>query len=111
MIYIVKNGEQISDVVMNATGNISNWEAVLKANGFTEWVPVLYPGQKITIPNNAIIQTGVKSILINYPANNNSNISDMDSQISSIMGTLEGSEITIDSGIVTIDNGVVTVDS
>ena len=48
--YVVRGGETIKDVVINATGTIDNWDVILTANDFTDWVPSLIVGQKIIIP-------------------------------------------------------------
>jgi len=48
--YVVRGGETIKDVVINATGTIDNWDAILTANDFTDWVPSLRVGQKVIIP-------------------------------------------------------------
>ena len=70
--YIVQAGETIGDVVMNATGNYNNWDAVLTANGFTDWTPDLVPGQIIQIPD-AIVNVDANNLaqLRKYPAANN----------------------------------------
>ena len=81
MNYIVRNGETFSDVCLNATGDINQWEVILKANNFTDWVPDLYPGQSIYIPDSAITKASLKTILTKYPANNNADIGDLDIQI------------------------------
>lgn len=61
-LYLVKPGESFSDVVLNATGNISNWSQILDANSFTDWVPSLSPGQSIIIPESVIIN---RTVLLN----------------------------------------------
>ena len=81
MIYIVRNGENISDCILNATGSLLNWQAVLDANGFTEWVPEIQVGQQIIIPDNAILKPDIKTALTKYPANNGSNIGDLEIKI------------------------------
>ena len=81
MNYIVRNGETFSDVCLNATGDINQWEVILKANNFTDWVPDLYPGQSIYIPDSAITKASLKTILTKYPANNNADIGDLEIQI------------------------------
>ena len=63
MNYIVRNGETFSDVCLNATGDINQWEVILKANNFTDWVPDLYPGQSIYIPDSAITKASLKWVL------------------------------------------------
>jgi uncharacterized protein (TIGR02145 family) len=67
MNYTVKYGEGITDVVLNATGNLANWQAILNANGFTEWIPALTAGQVVTIPDGVVINPRVKAMLLSYP--------------------------------------------
>ena len=71
MIYTVRSGETLSDVILNSTGSILNWEDILNANGFTDWSPELYVGQQIIIPDDIVGQSNVKNVLDTYPANNN----------------------------------------
>ena len=70
--YIVKAGECFSDVVLNATGTLLNWDSILEANGYEDWTPILTPGQVLIIPDG--LQTDVNTIrgLSIYPAVNNS---------------------------------------
>jgi hypothetical protein len=50
-IYQVKSGETISDVVMNGSGDISEWFNIIDANDFNDWTPILFADQIINIPN------------------------------------------------------------
>ena len=68
--YIVKNGDTITDCVMNSTGDITNWQLILDANGFDDWVPVLTVGQQIIIPDTVVKNNNVIRELAKYPANN-----------------------------------------
>lgn len=70
-IYTVKPGESIGDVVMNSTGSLLNWDAVLTANGFTDWTPTLFAGQVLTIPDNVQVDANTRRQLQSYPACNN----------------------------------------
>ena len=70
--YTVRPGESIGDVVMNSTGDITNWDAILTANGFTDWVPVLAAGQIVQIPDSLVnVDANVVRQLSFYPACNN----------------------------------------
>jgi hypothetical protein len=80
--YTIRNGEKILDACLNSTGTTDNWEDVLNANGFTDWVPDLSPGLKIIIPTGAEIQNNVLQILTKYPSNNDPGISNLDLLIS-----------------------------
>jgi len=73
--YTVKVGEDISDVILNSTGSLLNWDAILQANNFTDWTPILSVGQQIFIPDGVNttlqLQSNVQRILAKYPACNN----------------------------------------
>ena len=73
--YTVKASESISDVVLNATGSLKNWDSILTANNLTDWTPILSVGQQIFIPdgiNTTLqLQSNVQRILTKYPACNN----------------------------------------
>jgi hypothetical protein len=70
--YTVKAGECFSDVVLNSTGLLLNWDSILEANSISDWTPILTPGQVLIIPDG--LQTDVNTIrgLSIYPAVNNS---------------------------------------
>lgn len=84
--YFVREGEQISDIIENSTGDITNWSDILNANNF-DWDELLYSGQKITIPNSVIMNLNNFRGLNVYPANNNS-VPDIYIQISAIFEQL-----------------------
>lgn len=86
---IALNGNSISDCVENGTGDITNWNAILNENDFSEWCPNLYNGQIIQIPASANLNLGNIATLQTYPANNNS-VPDIFEQIDSIFGILTG---------------------
>ena len=65
--YIVKAGESISDVVINSTGSLVNWDAICQANGFTDWTPILYAGQSIIIPSTVNIDSNSLQDAQAYP--------------------------------------------
>ena len=71
MSYIVKQGESISDVCLNATGTIANIDAILTANGFTDWNPVLTAGQSIIISDGLTYDYNTQKQLQVYSAVNN----------------------------------------
>ena len=79
--YAVRTGESISDVCLNATGSLDNWESILNANGFTDWTPELFPGQQIIIPDTVEIQNNILVVTTKYPANNAAGISNLFSLI------------------------------
>lgn len=85
--YVVKSRETIGDVVLNSTGSFSNLDAILSANGFTDWTPDLYPGQVIVIPDAVNTDPNAKRQLSFYPACNGS-VNDVRSKIAAIWATL-----------------------
>lgn len=54
-VYGVKQGETITDVVLNSTGSIVNWDDILSANDFDSWTPDLMHGQQVIIPDSVVI--------------------------------------------------------
>lgn len=87
--YTVKEGETISDVVLNATGSIDNWFAILDANDMTSWVPTITTGDLILIPDSVILQPNVQRNLQIYPANNRSEISNLNVQMNNFVAILQ----------------------
>jgi len=74
LTYLVNNGETISDVVINATGSLTNWSSFLDLNGFDDWTPTLVAGETLEAPvvsdtltqsilnNNRIVNTSVANV-------------------------------------------------
>lgn len=85
--YIVKVGETIGDVVMNATGSFNNLNTILAANGFASWTPALQAGQSVLIPDTVTIDQNTKRQLASYPACNIS-VNDVFAQIDTIITQL-----------------------
>jgi hypothetical protein len=83
--YIVKTGETITDVCINATGTINNWDKILAANDFEDWIPILTAGQSLIIPDDVEIQTNVLLAMQITPACNNLEITDFDSQLAALL--------------------------
>lgn len=81
--YIVKSGETISDVVLNSTGSLNNWDTILTANSFNDWTPELVVGQEIVIPDGVSADNNVVRQLATYPACNFS-LSDVFDKISAV---------------------------
>lgn len=86
--YTVQQGETITDVVINSTGNIANWDAILTANSFDDWTPQLVAGQVVQIPDAlvAVDQNNLR-ILQQYPICNAS-VDDVFDQIDAIVATI-----------------------
>lgn len=87
MIYTVKNNESIIDVALNTTGSLTAWETISTLNGFSEWVPCLYNGQVIEVPE--IINNSTQAQLDLYPINNYTSGIDLSSLIAEIENTLD----------------------
>lgn len=71
-VYTVKVGQTIRDVIICGTGslNVGNWDAVLTANGFTDWTPPMNPGQQIIIPDSAALDSNTIADKKGYPSAN-----------------------------------------
>lgn len=82
-------GNCFADMVLNGTGNIENWSAMLEANNLSSWTPDLYSGQVLQIPANANINIDNVTALKTYPTNNGT-VPDIFEQIDSIFGILAG---------------------
>lgn len=91
-IYVVKPGESITDVVLNSTGSLSNWDSILEANGFGDWAPELLAGQSVIIPDTVTIDANTKRQLVSYPACNAS-VNDVLNKISAVFSTLSNNWI------------------
>jgi len=90
--YIVKQGETIGDVVLNATGSLSNWDAILEANGAKSWIPDLVAGMVMKIPDASPIDPNTKRQLAGYPACNAS-INDVYQKIGNVFDTINNNWI------------------
>ena len=110
-LYTVKIGETIGDVILNATGNLLNWQTILDANNFTDWNPDLYIGQQIIIPSDVDLQLNVLNQLTLYPVNNDSGIPDIDLLIIDFINTFtQVLSFTADSTLLTMDATNITAD-
>jgi hypothetical protein len=112
MYYTVRSGEDICDVVLNATGNINNWELIIDFNNFDTWTPLLEVNDVIEIPDTVVFQPNVLRILDKYPACNNSNVSDLDLQMSELIAIFEETIIfRMDNNVnAKMDSTLLTVD-
>jgi hypothetical protein len=87
-VYIAKQGETISDIVLNSTGSILNWETLLNLNDLDDWTPTITPGQSYII--EAIEpQQNVLNALIVYPACNYPGFGTLLTLISDAIATLD----------------------
>jgi len=110
--YIVKSKEEIRDVLLNSTGTIINWENILNDNSFTDWNPDLNLSQQIKIDSSNQIQPNTLSIFEISPANNNSGISDFDTQVADLFSNFtshglfdpDGNRIMFENGNLLIYN-------
>jgi hypothetical protein len=103
LIYIVKEGETITDVVLNSTGSIDNWQTILDLNGFTEWTPTLKAGDPVIIGYVNFQRNVWEDLQIN-PACNRPEIINLQEKINQVIGLLTSNWILAngiwnDSGI------------
>lgn len=84
--YIAKEGETITDIILNNTGDLKNWETILNLNNFTSWTPTLKVGDKLIL-GNLVANDNVRAIFGSYPICNDPNIQDLDEQILNIFST------------------------
>jgi len=96
-IYTVRPGDTITDVVLNATGTLVNWDAILEANGFTDWTPQLSAGQLIIIPDTVQLDQNALRQLKVYPLSNFS-VSGIAAQIKGIFDLL-GNNWILETGL------------
>lgn len=89
MNYRVRYGETISDVVMNSTGLIGNWAAILEANGFDDWTPAIDAGDVLFVPDDLPVDNDAIAQLSTYRANNRS-MTGVYTKIAVIFTTLAG---------------------
>lgn len=91
--YLVKEGDTITDVVLNATGDLINWQLYTTDT----WVPKLNPGQKIPI----IYDTQQKNVLqqlFQFPLCNNPGINNLDEQINELISNFDENLWILKSG-------------
>lgn len=82
-VYTVRQGEGISDVVLNSTGSISLWSDFLDSNFLPTWTPDLYAGEILQVPDSTTANLNNIRALNTYPANNFS-VPDIKQQINAI---------------------------
>ena len=66
----VKQGESITDVVLNSTGNLPYWNNILTENSKEDWTPTLSIDEKIFIPSGLTLDHNTTRQLETYPACN-----------------------------------------
>ena len=101
--HTIKYGESISDIVINATGSILDYETILKNNSFNDWTPDLTIGEKILLAG--ITQDNVQRVLIKYPACNNSNI-DVNAKIQDFVNIFVTQKLFEDDTIALFEDGI-----
>ena len=110
--YIVRPIEEIRDVLLNSTGTIVNWENILNDNDFTDWNPELNLSQQIIVDSSNQIQPNTLSYFNISPANNNSGISDFETQVTDLFSNFtthglfdpDGNRIMFEDGNLLIFN-------
>lgn len=87
--YTVLQNQSISDCILNSCGDITAWSDFLNSNFLADWVPNLFSGQILQVPDNTNTNVGNISALTDYPANNFS-FSDIYNQIDDLFASLVG---------------------
>ena len=85
--YTVKSGETISDVVMNGSGDITEWFNIIDANNYNDWCPILSVNQIVNIPNKKNSQV-VKELQLEPCNNRTIDISDQINSLISILNSI-----------------------
>jgi phage tail protein X len=110
MDVVVKQGETITDIILNNTGDIINWNAVLDANpAVTDWTQILTVGQVITIPDTVAKNLNNIRQFALYPLNNAS-IATVYDQIIDILNSMlfiETTAITEVTSTAAVSGGVI----
>lgn len=85
--YTVKQGDTITDAVLNSLGDISFWDAFLTENNYTDWTPALSAGQVLAVP--VVSNANVNNVrqFASYPLNNAS-VPDVYAKIISIFDSM-----------------------
>ena len=86
--YVAKQGETISDIVLNGTGSLASWDAILTANDLDDWTPEVLGGEAFIIPADAIFDLDALVDLVARPACNLS-VASLRDQIDAIFTIME----------------------
>ena len=110
--YTVRYGENLSDVCLNATGDLTNLPNILDANGFTDWNTPLNVGQQIIIPNDSNIQPNVLYSTQQYPANSGLGVPNVDTLIIEILNNWMSEGLLLEDGgdLILENNGVLLLE-
>lgn len=82
--YSMKEGETITDMLLNTTGDLVNWDIITNTNEFGTWTPELQTNQKV-LNANEITQNNNISLFKRYPLCNNLNIGDLNDKIDDLI--------------------------
>ena len=82
--YISKFGETIFDITLNSTGTVYNLQQILTANLLDSWTSEVVAGQTFKVEYKDL-QTNVLKYLENYPAVNNTEITNLDLLITDLI--------------------------
>lgn len=85
--YISKDGETVTDIILNSTGNLFNWDLILNANNLTDWTPEINSGQVFIIPSDAKIDLDVLADLVAHSLCNRS-VNDLQAKIDAIFAIM-----------------------
>src|ERR1035437_614315 len=68
--YQIKQGESITDVLLNSVGTLAYWDSFLNQNLKSDWAPELMVNEKIKIPSGLLVDENTTRQLNIYPACN-----------------------------------------
>ena len=85
--YIARDGETITDVILNATGSLFNWDAILNANNLTDWTPDVISEQAFIIPDGVVIDSDALADLVVRSLCNRS-VNDLQAKIDAIFAIM-----------------------
>jgi len=85
--YQIKQGESITDVLLNSVGTPAYWETFLNQNSKADWTPELMVNEKIEIPSGLLIDENTTRQLNIYPACNAS-VNDIYAQMALVVSII-----------------------
>ena len=85
--YQIKQGESITDVLLNSVGTLAYWNSFLNQNLKSDWAPELTVNEKIEIPSGLLVDENTTRQLAIYPACNAS-VNDIYAQMALIVSII-----------------------
>lgn len=106
MDYVVKGGETIYDVCINANGSLYALDENLDLNGLDSYTPTLYAGQRLTV-SDIVRNNAATEVMEEHPLNS---VSIPDADLNALFDELAPNFITAEgSYFQTQDNQILTV--